>query len=59
MADRSEPRAGGAILALSVLAGAILGVVFGQPTIGVIAGTATGILAAIAIWLRDRARRGG
>lgn len=52
------PKAGGALLALAIVAGAVLGVAFGQPTIGVLAGTAAGIAVAVALWLADRARRG-
>lgn len=47
-------QAGGSILAGAIIAGAIGGVIVGQPSIGVLAGTAVGILIALALWLRDR-----
>lgn len=46
-------KGGGALLALSILAGAIVGTMFGQPSIGVLGGVALGATIAIAIWLRD------
>jgi hypothetical protein len=55
---RSSPNAGGFFIAGAILVGAIVGVVLGQPTIGVLAGAALGIAAALIVWLRDRARRG-
>jgi uncharacterized membrane protein (UPF0136 family) len=56
MADRPAPQAGGILLALFILAGALIGAFKGQPTIGVLAGTGAGVLAALALWLADRAR---
>jgi RsiW-degrading membrane proteinase PrsW (M82 family) len=53
MATR-PPRAGGAHLALSIFAGAGLGIAFGQPSIGLLAGTGVGLLILAAIWLIDR-----
>jgi hypothetical protein len=57
MNQPSEPRAGGVILALAILAGALIGVACRQASIGVVAGTGIGIVAALVIWLRDRRRR--
>jgi hypothetical protein len=57
-APPSSPNAGGFLIAGAILVGAIAGVVLGQPTIGVLAGTALGIAGALIVWLRDRARRG-
>lgn len=57
MAEAPASRGGGVIIAGTVLAGAIIGTIAGQPSIGVIAGTGIGIAAALALWLRDRARR--
>ncbi len=51
-----NPRAAGAIIAITVIAGAIIGAVRGQPTIGVLAGTALGTAIAIIVWLVDRRR---
>jgi hypothetical protein len=58
MADRPGPQAGGFILAVAVMAGTIIGGLMGQPSIGLLAGLGIGAIAALAIWLRDRARRG-
>ncbi|MBU3077422.1 hypothetical protein [Sphingomonas quercus] len=55
--DESPSRAGGAILALSVIAGAVIGVAMQQPTLGTLAGLVIGIAIAVAIWLHDRSRR--
>ena len=53
-----SPNAGGFLIAAAVVIGALIGTLLGQPTIGVLAGTATGVAAALIVWLRDRARRG-
>lgn len=49
-----NPRAGGAILAFVILAGAVIGGLTGEPSLGVVAGIGVGVIAAIAIWLLDR-----
>lgn len=54
-ADR-EPRAGGAIIALCLIVGAVAGVLGGQPSIGLLAGLGAGIAVAVALYLRDRKR---
>ncbi len=51
--SKSSPRSGGAFLALSVLAGAGIGIALGQPTMGLIGGFAIGILISLLIWLTD------
>ena len=51
--DRNTPSrtmAGGAPLALSIMAGVIIGGLMGQPSIGLLAGTAIGIVVAVLIW---------
>jgi hypothetical protein len=53
----SSPTAGGCLLAAAILLGALIGVSLGQPSIGILAGTAVGTAAALVVWLRDRARR--
>ncbi|HEY0270623.1 MAG TPA: hypothetical protein VGC10_06510 [Sphingomonas sp.] len=58
MSDSNGPRAGGVILAVTILAGTVIGIGAGQSTIGVLAGTGVGIAAALLVWWRDRARRG-
>ena len=49
-------RAGGAIIALSIIIGALLGNHLGQPTIGMLAGTGAGVAVAILLYLYDRSR---
>ncbi len=53
-----SPKSGGVLIAGAVVIGAIAGVLLGQPTIGVLVGTALGVAGALIVWLRDRARRG-
>ena len=48
-----NPRAGGSLLALSVIAGAFAGALLKQPSMGVVAGTAIGIAICLAVWLTD------
>jgi hypothetical protein len=50
----SSGLAGGAPLALLMIVGVIVGGEFGQPTIGLIGGTALGVALAIVIWRRGR-----
>ncbi len=57
MAD-DTPRAAGMPLALAIMAGAGIGAAFSQPTIGLLVGTAAGAAFAVALWRRDRRRRG-
>lgn len=49
-------RAGGFLIAASVLVGTGLGVALGQPTMGILAGTAFGVGLALLLWLLDRSR---
>lgn len=53
---RPIARAGGFLLAVAIIAGAVAGTISGQPSIGVIGGVAVGALIAILIWLADRRR---
>ena len=48
------PRAGGALLAVSILVGALAGAYMRQPSIGFIAGLGVGLFLLIAVWLFDR-----
>lgn len=52
--DGRYRQAGGAILAIAIIAGVVVGILVGQPSIGFLAGTAAGVLLAILIWLNDR-----
>jgi hypothetical protein len=51
-----NPTGAGAILALFILGGTIVGGLMGQPSIGLLAGTALGILIALLLWWRERGR---
>lgn len=50
------PRAAGAFIALGLIVGSVIGIGFGQPTIGLLAGFGVGMIIAIGQWLFDRAR---
>jgi len=53
--DPSENRsAGGIFIAIGTVAGAVIGAIFGQPSIGFLAGLAFGSILAFTIWLRER-----
>ena len=53
----NKPRAGGALIALATLLGAVVGIVLGQPSIGLLAGFGVGSIAAVAIWYSETRRR--
>ena len=53
---RKSPLAGGFFLILAIFAGVAIGVAQGQPTIGVLAGTALGGGLALFVWWLDRRR---
>ena len=57
MADQS-PTAAGGILALTIIAGAIVGGLLHQASAGLLAGLAAGVAIALALWLRERRRIG-
>jgi ABC-type uncharacterized transport system permease subunit len=44
------------MLAISIVAGSVAGVIVGQPSIGFLAGLAAGVLLATLFWLADRRR---
>lgn len=51
--DRNPPSrsmAGGAPLALLIMAGAVIGGMVGQPSIGLLVGTVIGTIVAVLIW---------
>jgi hypothetical protein len=57
MTDRSRfTQAGGSILAISIISGTVAGVIVRQSSIGVLVGTAAGILLLALFWLRERRR---
>ena len=49
-------QAGGSILAISIIAGTVAGVIVRQPSIGFLIGAAAGILLALLFWHFDRKR---
>ncbi len=49
-------RAGGSILAASIIAGVIAGTILGQPSIGFLVGLGVGVLIALLLWWGDRRR---
>lgn len=51
-----QPRAAGALIALTVIGGAVLGFMLHEPSAGVVGGAALGIAIAVAFWLADRRR---
>ena len=55
-AKSNTPLAGGFLLALSLLAGALIGLFLGQPSIGFLAGAGVGIALLLLLWLWDRRR---
>ena len=52
--NNRNPVAAGAPLALLIMAGALIGSIYGQPTIGILIGVAVGAVIAIGVWLKDR-----
>ncbi|HEV7660253.1 MAG TPA: hypothetical protein VGO55_10440 [Allosphingosinicella sp.] len=54
--DHKAARSGGVLLALSLLAGALIGVFAGQPSIGFLAGAGIGLALLTLVWLLDRRR---
>jgi len=59
MSERPPRRgtmAGGFLIAAGVIGGAIIGIVRGEPSAGVVIGIAVGVAAAILVWLVDRRR---
>jgi hypothetical protein len=58
MSARSNaPLAGGFLLCVALLAGALTGIFLGQPSIGFLVGAGVGLAIAITIWLLDSRRR--
>lgn len=54
--SQRSPRAGGAAIALLALAGAVIGNHYGQASIGLLAGLASGGAIALTLWALDRRR---
>ena len=49
-------RAGGILLAFSIVTGALVGALMGQPSIGMVSGLGVGLVLAATLWLLDRRR---
>jgi len=56
-AKSNAPLAGGFLICIAVLSGALTGVLLGQPSIGFLVGIGVGLIIATLIWLLDRRRR--
>jgi hypothetical protein len=56
-ANSNAPLAGGCLLSICLLAGALIGVLLGQPSIGFLVGAGAGLLLVILFWAWDRKRR--
>lgn len=52
----SKGMAGGFFIFVGLILGSILGVIYDQPSMGMVGGMATGAIIALAIWLIDRRR---
>ncbi|GLV25780.1 hypothetical protein TomTYG45_22130 [Sphingobium sp. TomTYG45] len=51
---KKNPTGAGAIIALLILGGAIIGGLMGQPSAGLLTGAALGGVIALLLWLRER-----
>jgi uncharacterized membrane protein len=49
----SKGMAGGFFIMIALLAGSIIGIIYDEPSMGMIIGFAIGVILAIAIWLID------
>lgn len=49
-------QAAGSVLAISIIAGAVAGIIVGQPSVGFLVGLAAGLLLAFLFWLNERRR---
>ena len=50
----SRGMAGGSLIALGILAGVIVGTLYGQPSIGFLTGLGVGLLLCLLVWLLSR-----
>ena len=52
-----RPRSAGALLALAIVVGTVIGIFKGESSAGFLAGLAAGIVIAVLVWLLDRRQR--
>ena len=52
--DHGNARAGGVFIVLGLLVGITLGIIYRQPSIGMVSGFVAGVAVAIVVWLFDR-----
>jgi hypothetical protein len=52
----SKGMAGGFFILVALIIGSIIGIIYNEPSMGMVGGLATGIAIAVAIWLIDRRR---
>jgi uncharacterized protein YqgC (DUF456 family) len=50
----SSPPAGGVFVALGAIVGAVIGLIYDQPSLGLVIGLAVGAAMALMIWWRSR-----
>lgn len=56
MPDRPPSAAGGFLIVVGIVLGAVVGLLIGQATPATLIGLSLGIVAAVLVWLRDRRR---
>ena len=54
--EQRTTRAGGCLMAAAILAGTVIGIAIGEPSLGVIGGAITAGLLALILWAVDRRR---
>jgi UDP-N-acetylmuramyl pentapeptide phosphotransferase/UDP-N-acetylglucosamine-1-phosphate transferase len=54
MKTRKTPLAGGILIPIGLLAGLLIGIRQGEPSLGVLIGIGAGLLLALLIWFWDR-----
>lgn len=52
----NTPMAGGCFLSLAIMLGVVIGFTQGQASLGFVIGLGVGLIIAVGVWLRDRAR---